>query len=266
MSEEAVDLQVNDLAEEQEGTITITTDSFSETPEETPQETSSVPEKFQNEDGTLNTDALLKSYTELEKTRMEPKVDTPEETPEEPKEAEGFDLQPYYDKWGAGNAITDEDVSKISEGMGVSDDLVRSYVELHTNQRSAEIAKAEADADTRIYATVGGEESYKQMVEWASTNLSEGEMSNLNLQLDNPVFAETGAKLLKSLYENANGKEPSVKIDPPADVPLDSQDPNEFYSQEEVRAAQRDPKYLSGDPRTHALFDAKLARFLARKG
>jgi hypothetical protein len=26
-----------------------------------------IPEKFQNSDGTLNTDALLKSYSELEK-------------------------------------------------------------------------------------------------------------------------------------------------------------------------------------------------------
>ena len=260
--EELTGIEINDLANEQEGTISVDIGTV-ETPEVT-EEVSNVPEKFQNEDGTLNTDALLKSYTELEKGRgVEPEV-----KPEvEPKvETEGFDLQPYYDKFSQGTEITEEDINTISSGMSIDSSLVESYIKLHTESNSNARAEAEADADSRIYATVGGEEAYSQMSAWASTNLSESEMANLNLQLDNPVFAEGGAKLLKALYENANGTEPVVKIEPTADLQLNTQDPDEFYSEQEVREAQKDPKYLAGDPRTHALFDAKLGRFLARKG
>lgn len=67
-----------------------------------------IPEKFLNEDGTLNTDALLKSYSELEK-KMGTMISVPNESSDEvtrakfyraigvPENADAYPMNPLFD-------------------------------------------------------------------------------------------------------------------------------------------------------------------------
>ena len=258
--EENADVTIEDNVDNPNTSVSVNVEEILNPPPVDPEPTLNIPEKFQNEDGSVNQEALLKSYLELEKgtaPKEEPKVEPPVET-------EGFDLTPYYTKFDSGEEITAEEGTAIAEGMNIDEALVSQYVSLKTNERSQAMAQAEQDADTRIYNTVGGEEQYNKMIEWAGGNLTTEEHQILNMQLDNPVFAERGANLLKSLYESANGKEPTISVTPSA-VDSTKISGDEFFSIEEVREAQRDPKYRAGDPRFHAEFDAKFARFKARQ-
>ena len=259
MSEDnTIDMQVNDLAPAQGGTVTAQISMDQALAQEEPP-TSNVPEKFQNADGTVNVEALANSYLELEKGITQA---PPEPNPEiNPTDDSGFDLQPYYDKFATGQAIGEEDINTISAGMNIPKELVQTYVDL----KAQEVQAVATNTDATIYDTLGGEDTYNKMSEWAGKNLSDEQLVGLNAQLDNPLFAQNGAILLKSMYENAVGKEPEVTPQPSASVDLGITDADEFQSRTEVLAAQRDPKYLANDPRTHAIFDAKLARWMARQ-
>ena len=257
-------VEIVDNGEGLAGTVEVSIDSSLEAPENT----ITVPDKFQNEDGSVNTDALVKSYLELEKSGVptaEPEVEPQVETPE--ANESDFSIDTYYSKFDKGEDITAEDITAISTGLNVPDNLVQSYVELHTKQRSELTSKAQETADNTIYETTGGKEAYDRMISWATDNLGEEQHKALDIQLDNPVFAKQGAMLLKSLYESANGKEPEVTLQPNADAPVKGPiGDDEFLDQSEVRLAQRDPRYLAGEARYHKEFDEKLARFLARQG
>lgn len=261
MSEEEVTQDIQVVQNENNGT-SVSIDASSilnpEPPVEEPEVV--VPDKFKAEDGSINTEALLKSYLELEKVGGEPVPDTPAEEPQEEPQAD-FDLQPYYDKFTSGEEITEEDINTISGGMKIAPDLVKRYIDLNTQDIKATLE----DANNRIYNVVGGKDRYDDMISWANDNLSTEQVTAVNAQMDNPVFAEQGATLLKSLYEQANGKEPQVTATPSAVSAQDFDPAGEFYSIAEVREAQRGAKYRAGDPRTHAEFDAKLARFKARQ-
>ena len=261
MSEEEQKIEIVDASNNDGASVSVDVESILNPPEEEVQEnTITVPDKFKNEDGSVNSDALLKSYLALEKGEATPE-ETPEVTPEALEETTGFKLDDYYAKWEKGEAIDEADVTTISEGMNIPADLVKAYVDMYSERQT----NVQSGADGRIYDTVGGEEKYNDMVEWAGKSLDDTQLEALNVQLDNPVFAEKGASLLKALYEGANGSEPQVRIEPSAQDVGDSLDPGEFQSEGEVREAQRDPKYRSGDPRTHREFDAKFARFKARQ-
>ena len=146
-------VEIVDNGEGLAGTVEVSIDSSMEAPENT----ITVPDKFQNEDGSVNTDALVKSYLELEKSgvptaepEVEPKVETPEANESD------FSIDTYYSKFDKGEDITAEDITAISTGLNVPDNLVQSYVELHTKQRSELTTKAQETADNTIYETTGG--------------------------------------------------------------------------------------------------------------
>jgi hypothetical protein len=262
MSEEESNISVEQTGASST-TVSVNVEDIMNPPEPEPQE-SNIPEKFRNEDGTLNQESLLKSYQELEKNRQDPPKEEETPTPDQVAEEAGFDLNPYYSKFEKGEEISVDDIDAISSGLSIPKDLVESYVSMHTESRKQALSSIEADADARIYNTLGGEDNYKKMSDWAGENLTTDQLAMVNAQLDNPVFAEQGAVLLKSLYETANGKEPSVTVEPTASQSLDLRE-DDFQSMEEVREAQRDPKYRDGDPRTHREFDRKFARFMARQ-
>lgn len=208
MTAEAVEVPV---IEEGVGTIVLDT----EVKPEVPNVPSAVPEKFKNPDGSLNQDALLKSYTELEKM----KPNTPE-TPAPIKEDTGESLSvpdPAEVIKAVGESLFKEVADHYNEAGEISE-------ELYTKLETAGFTKGFVDnfVDSRKQVTqahyekateaIGGLENYRAMQEWAVDNLSEEDKSAINeaVESDNVTKARMGVKYLQELYSASEGSTPNL--------------------------------------------------------
>ena len=198
---------------------------------------------------------LEKAYVELQKKLgdQEPKPETDETTAEETKEettlSEGASLitsasEEFYANEGK---LSPETLDKFTSMS--SQDLVKAYMEIQQSpeyqdqlaQPAAELTDSEFN---QIYNSVGGEQQYRNMVEWASTNLDQQSTAAFDNivntgTVDAIKFAVSG---LKSQYEAANGYEGTMLQGKTA--------PNRgdvFRSQAELVAAMSDGRYDS-DP------------------
>lgn len=140
-----------------------------------------VPEKFWDaQKGSINTDALLKSYTELEKRGSAPKEVASvqaDEAAEAAVEAAGLDFGELHNKIIA-NGTLDETDYKALAGTGIDKDIVDSYVELVSYKAAAEAEKA--------VAYIGGKEASDKLITWAAANLKESEKVQYNTLLAGP--------------------------------------------------------------------------------
>lgn len=135
-------------------------------------------------------DDLLKAYNELQKKLGQ---DTPEETDEAPEEEEEapeetpeeeqpevirqttdymVELQKAY---GDNGELPEEAI----EHFGKMDpkDLIQSYLAYSSKTRAGTVQQSEINA---IKATVGGEEAYNDMLDWARDSLTPDEISDFN--------------------------------------------------------------------------------------
>lgn len=227
-----------------------------------PQRPDGVPEKFWDaEKGTVKTDDLLKSYSELEKKQGSAKPDekqddgakkaAEDEVAKKAAEAAAaakLDLVPFEKEYAEKGALTDESY-KALEAKGVTREMVDNYI-------AGRIATAEKyERDVFAAASISGREQYESMVEWAKANLKPDELETYNKQV---VATAAEAKLavagLKARYDAAVGSDPNLVQGkgkgPSADI---------FRSVEEHKAAIRDPRYKK-DSAYRAEVESKLAR------
>lgn len=156
-----------------------------------PDKPEGVPDKFWNaETGQVNVDALLKSYTELEKTRGAPKEEskteplkideTPaegEKTAEEAVQNAGLDWESLKTKVNATGTIEETDFAAL-EKAGIPREIVQDYIGL---------AKAKQEAETeKAIAYAGGQEKVTELLGWAAKNLSDSEKQTYNAMLASP--------------------------------------------------------------------------------
>lgn len=198
-----------------------------------------VPEKFWDPlTGAVNTEALLKSYTELEKLRSQPKqeevqtpaaeADTPavEEKPEEDPEE-----QPEGEAEGEPEGQEDGSDDEAGEENGDEPPALTSAIEAaqaayaETGELSAEarepllaqgisneqidfylqgVKAAEQALYSAAYEAAGGEETYKEAVQWASTNWSEKQIAAFNAATGDPQAIKMVVKGLVSEFREAN--------------------------------------------------------------
>lgn len=224
-----------------------------EKPEEQVNETQStqskpegLPEKFNS------VEDLAKSYAELEKklggqsqetkeevdpvAKAEPKTETKTDNnkldiAEKAVADAGLDmssLQQEYSEKGELDAKSYEALEKV----GITKQYVDNYIagqEAIANQQATEIKQ-----------TVGGEETYQEMVDWASKNMTEGEKQAYNKAVNSGDMdtVKLAVNALKGQYERANGVEPNLvegKAQP-------SQEQG-FQSWAQVTEAMADPRY-----------------------
>ncbi len=200
-----------------------------------------LPEKFNS------VEDLAKSYQELEKklgaqsqdkkevdpvAKAEPKVNNNNlEIAEKAVTDAGLDmssLQSEYAEKGELDAKSYEALEKA----GISKEYVDSYI---AGQEA--IAKTQAD---EIKSTVGGDETYQEMVDWASKNMTEGEKTAYNKAVNSGDMdtVKLAVNALKGQFERANGVEPKLvegKAQP-------SQEQG-FQSWAQVTEAMSDPRY-----------------------
>jgi hypothetical protein len=179
---------------------------------------------------------LEKAYVELQaKLGSTDKKDPAPKAEEAPKGLTTESFNSYVAEFMEKGQLS-EDSYKSLEKMGVSKDLVDSYIE---GRRSAAAA-----AENAVYGEVGGREQYQAMVSWAATALSGEEIEAYNevINAGDPKKTLFAVRSLSARFKESNSSAPSRTVEGRRTAATDS-----FQSRAEMIAAMSDPRY-SKDP------------------
>jgi Ni,Fe-hydrogenase I large subunit len=146
---------------------------------------SGMPDGY-NEDGTQQEELiagkfksqedLLAAYQELEKKLGQPKEETPQEEPKEETQAEpedtgSFSTVQYEKEFMENGSLSDESYTDL-EKKGFTREQVDAYIK-------GQQAYAGSIQNT-IYSSVGGQEAYTDIINWAGSNLPEDVIKDYN--------------------------------------------------------------------------------------
>jgi len=208
-------------------------------------------------------EALEKAYIELQSKLGEPKEEKAEvkeektEAKEEVKETK--EEEPDY-----------EFLDKLweeSKNEKYSDDLLdklndmkpADVAQLYLNYRSgvdSEPQELSQEQATELQQSVGGEKQYNTMLQWASNNFDEAEISRYDkvMESGDPDAAYFAVQALAAKYNDGVGVEGKMLTGKPAKAQGDN-----FRSQAEVVRAMSDPRYESDPAYRQDIYD-KLER------
>lgn len=226
-----------------------------------------------NEDAALiagkfkSQDDLVKAYEELQKKLgntkpeegEEPSEEQPEATEEESEEVEESAAveainraSEVYEKSGELNAETIEELSKLD-----SKELIEAYVTQFSKLQATRQAQAvDAQAEAAILESVGGAESYQQMVQWAANTLDPAEVESYNQVTNsgNVAAIKFAVEALSNRYKAAEGYEAPLVTGKRGTAKQEG-----FRSHAELSRAIADPRY-NRDPAYRQDVENKLAR------
>ena len=138
-----------------------------------------------------------------------------------------------------------------------SQDLVNAYIEMQKNnpQPTNQEADVTQSQINQIHNSVGGENQYQKLMQWAGQNLPEGEVNAFDglINTGNVDAIQLGVQALRSKYEEANGYEGRMLTGKAA------QSGDVYRSQAQLVQAMSDPRYDS-DPAYRQDVIAKLER------
>jgi hypothetical protein len=152
---------------------------------------------------------LEKAYKELEAKLGSTKEneETPKENEEETKEAEdvpqtkeeaeakveeaGLDFSKLNDEYAQAGELS-EDTYKALEAKGIDKQTVDAYIAGQEALAQQEVAK--------LHQSVGGEEEFTAMIEWAADNLNDTDKAKFNKAVENPDVAEFAIQGLYAKY------------------------------------------------------------------
>jgi len=206
---------------------------------------------------------LERAYKELEK-KLGEKTEAPAEEEEAPAEEQAEEvevdlvrrgLEKAAQEFDEGGAITPETLDALSEldSRTLVETWAKYISETRGQAEQTQVSNAEVQ---RIYQSVGGQQAYTEMTQWAAENLSAEEIGAYDSvvnsgNLDAAYWAVQG---LKAKYSEANGNQGKRYSGGRAPAP----EPG-FRSHAELAAAIRDPRY-NEDPAYRLDVEAKLAR------
>ena len=150
---------------------------------------------------------LAKAYTELQKKLSEPKEETEEvaseETPQDNIDSSDVVTKATleFDEKGE----LSEDTFAALEKAGLPKDYVEAYI-------AGQQALVERNA-VDLYKSIGGEEEYDGMIQWAGETLTEGEVDTFNELVINgtPEQQKLAIKGLHAQYRGSTGSGPALK-------------------------------------------------------
>lgn len=167
-----------------------------------------------------------------------PQTPTPQPNIDEAKKAladQGLDYNKYYNEYLENSTLSEQSYKELGE-KGMSTDMVDSWIQGQQaiSEKIVEIA----------YNSVGGEEQYKTLIEWAGNSLSTNEVNAFNraLESENPDDSLFAIKSLNAQYQMANGSSPNLLQGSTGTTGSDA-----FQSLAQMSEAMRDPKYQT-DP------------------
>ena len=195
---------------------------------------------------------LEKAYVELQKKlgeNNEENIETvseEEEQPDEPKLSEGATLisdaqKEYYDN---DNKLSDETIAKFSQMS--SADLVQAAIEINSQaETQAEPADISESDIADIKQSIGGDQIYANVVNWAKSTLDKSQTDAFDevVNSGSTQAIKLAAAGLKAQYDQANGVEGRMVTGKA--VPPDNSDV--FRSQAELVRAMNDKRY-DNDP------------------
>ena len=199
-----------------------------------------LPEKFGN------AEELAKAYSELEKKLSTGDKQEQTEVQEEPNQSTNT-LEPYYKEFADAGTLSEKSYADLAK-MGLDKQLVDGYI-------AGQKAIAEAEVK-QVQSIVGGEENYKQLLDWSTKNLNEAEATAFNDMLDTGSIEQI--KLAVSAIANRAGisgqeKPRMLEGDTTASVA------DVFGSIAQVTQAMNDPRY-DKDPAYRKEVEMKIAR------
>nr|WP_319513378.1 hypothetical protein [uncultured Cohaesibacter sp.] len=220
-----------------------------------------LPEKFSTPED------MAKAYAELETKLGSPKEEQPPQDEGKTEEGEGDKDEDKSDADKAKDAVDNAglDFDKYSTEFNENGELSEaSYNELVDGGIPKEFVdkfidgqKALVEAVTqRMYDAAGGETQFQTMAAWASTNLEQSAIDEMNKAFESgdATTAELGIKNLKEAYEKANGKQPQMLNGKTSTTTTDV-----YESWAQVTKDMGKPEYKN-DPAFRAKVEAKLAK------
>lgn len=154
---------------------------------------------------------------------------------EKKAEDKGIDMSKYSESYNKNGGLTEDDYAELAE-KGLDKETVDSYIA----GREA-IAKQQAN---ELMGSVGGEENFAKVIEWAGENLSEGEINAYNSLVQKGELTQASL-LLKGIhaqYKDVNGSPPNLMTGS-----TNAPSGDTFKSQHDMVKAMQDPRY-SKDP------------------
>ncbi len=196
-----------------------------------------LPEKFSS------VEDMATAYQELESKLGNPEA-TPEPEGEQPESVSAINAA--TDEFMESGKLSDETFESL-EKSGLPKQLVESY-----------IAGQQAIADTQaneVYGSVGGQEGYQAMAEWATENLDEGSLDAFNQIVETGTVeqAKVAAQGLYSQFRAASGGAPQL-----VQGQTTGQAIAPFTSSAMVSQAMSDPRYKQ-DPSYQAEVHRRLS-------
>lgn len=162
-------------------------------------------------------------------------------------EAQGVDFDALQNEYNEHGELGEAALQKLADA-GFSNDLVTSWIK---GQESLN-----AGYQTSVYETVGGQENYQEMINWAADSLSPTEIAAFDRAVDSGDIdmVKLAVSGLQTKYQAAEGTDPSL---------LGGQSSNStggtYGSWAEVTQAMSDPRYNT-DPAYRQSVTNKLDR------
>lgn len=199
-----------------------------------------LPEKF------ASAEDLAKAYSELEKKQSAPQEEIVQNT-EEQSQPETSEMTKFYTEYSQNGELSEKSYNELSK-MGLDKNLVDGYI---AGQQA--IANSEVKM---VHDTVGGEENYSKVIEYAKNNLTEAEQNAFNETLDTGSIEQV--KFAVQAIANragVSGEQPQQMINGDTnDVSTEV-----FESVAQVTEAMNDPRYAN-DPAYRKQVELKLAK------
>jgi len=201
-------------------------------------------------------EALEKAYIELQSKLGEPKeekTEAKEEVKETKEEEPDYEFLDKLWEESKNEKYSDDLLDKLND-MKPSD-----VAQLYLNYRSgvnSEPQKLSQEQASDLQKSVGGEKQYNTMLQWASNNFDEAEISRYDkvMESGDPDAAYFAVQALQAKYNDGVGVEGKMLTGKPAKSGGD-----EFRSQAEVVRAMSDPRYEKDPAYRQDVYD-KLER------
>ncbi len=225
--------------------------------------TLSIPDKFKNQDGTLNQQALLKSYGAMEtaqsdKDKAQEPADQDAQQAAKADTTPGGDLKSDLDKWSGEIAengeLSKETIATISKKHNITPEYLGEILEGQ---------KAIAQINAReIQDAAGGPDAFNKMLQWASNALGKEQAETFIGELDAAKRNGHDAKLkvlldgMMAQHKAATGQAwaPELTGTDPSGEAI-----KPFSNIREMLQIQGSREYKEGDENYHRVFDMRLA-------
>tara|TARA_E500000331_G_scaffold285827_1_gene280420 strand:- start:1211 stop:1996 length:786 start_codon:yes stop_codon:yes gene_type:complete len=218
-----------------------------------------LPEKFKS------AEELVASYTELEKklgqgsevsegqeeTITEEQRETIQEQETEVAKVmdkAGLDFEVFQKEYDENGELSDKAYEALNKA-GFPKTLVDTWI---SGQQALQ-----SDLNNQMFQSVGGEETYLSMLEWAKETLPESDISafNTSVETGDPNLVKFAVQGLYARYRSeAGGNEPQL-----TQGVVNETSGGSFQSAAELTAAMRDPRYAN-DPAYRKNVANKLSR------